>query len=727
MIRLYDKKESNFQHNGIGILRDVISCTCTEVLNGKYDLEFEYPVSGAFIENIVEENIVKAPVGNPSGEDQLFRIKLISKQLKRIKVYATHIFYDLADNFLENVAPTQSDGDSAIKWINERTVYANDFVCSSDILKIASARYVRRNYVDALIGSDNAFTNVWGGELHRNNKSFSINTNKGLDRGVEIRYGKNMKEITWDIDITGVVTRIYPVGFDGLLLPEMFVESPLINNYIHPKIQKLEFPEIKKDEENGITEEMAVEELRQAVYDQFNQGIDKPIISVQVDFLELSKTEEYRNLYSSMEKIYLGDYVNAIVPHLGLKEKLKVISTTYDVLAEKYIEFELSNIDKKEGSFINATNQLIQKLEKSDLNILNSAKQDTTTQILNAMGGYIYKTRNELFIMDNENPNEAQKVWRWNLNGLGYSSTGIGGPYGIAITSDGQIVADYITAGQMSIERITGLSDTLNSLVLDIEGFKFDVQTSGGNNLIINSVGFAEFQNWTKTGNVEHISNTELTSNGSKSGGAFLFNNGSIKQRISVKPDDESIPASEKVYYTFSTIIKKSLIGNCYFRVSNDLEEYIIQIPENKEVFYKEYVIKGLLPKQSFYDVEIYGSANSEATFTDNMCNVGAIKTAYQQAAGEILNSQININNNGVLVKSSIYEGSYTVMSPLEFAGYSKVNGNIKRVFSLNGDTTEVEKLKVSLQISMPPIKIIARTTGSKPGWYWAKDTGGGN
>ena len=109
------------------------------------------------------------------------------------------------------------------------------------------------------------------------------------------------------------------------------------------------------------------------------------------------------------------------------------------------------------------------------------------------------------------------------------------------------------------------------------------------------------------------------------------------------------------------------------------------------------------------------------------MCNVGAIKTAYQQASGEILNSQININNNGVLVKSSIYAGSYTVMSPLEFAGYSKVNGNIKRVFSLNGDTTEVEKLKANSQISMPPIKIITRTTGSKPGWYWAKDTGGGN
>lgn len=727
MIRIYDKLENNFQHNGLGILRDVISCTCSEVLNGKYDLEFEYPVGGFLIENIVEENIIKAPVGNTSGEEQLFRIKLITKQLKRIKVYATHIFYDLSDNFLENVAPTDKNGDAAIKWMTQRTVYPNDFVSSSDILKIASARYVKKNFVDSLIGSDNAFINTWGGELHRNNKTFSINTNKGLDRGVEIRYGKNMKEITWDIDITGVVTRIYPVGFDGLSLPEAFIDSPIIDNYIHPKIQKLEFPEIQIDEENGITEEMAQDQLRQATYEQFNNGIDKPVISVQVDFLELSKTEEYKQKYSSMEKIYLGDYVEAIVPHLNLKEKLKVISTKYDVLAQKYIEFELSNSDKKENSFINNTNQLIQKLEKIDSNILNSAKQNATTQILNALGGYIYKTRNELFIMDNENPNEAIKVWRWNLNGLGYSSTGISGPYGIAITSDGQIVADYITTGQMSVERIVGLADTLNSLTLDIEGFKFDVQNSGGSNLIINSVGFAGLQNWESTGIIDTISNTELTANGSKSGGAFLFNNGSVKQRISVKADNESIPDSEKTYYTFSTIIKKALMGNCYFKVSNDIEEYIIQIPQGEEVFYKEYVIKGLLPKQSFYDIELYGSENSEATFTDNMCNVGSIKTPYQQAAGEILNAQININSNGVLVKSSIYKGSYTIMSPLEFAGYAKSGGDIKRVFSLNGDTTEVEKLRVNTQISMQPIKIISRITGTKPGWYWAKDTGGVN
>lgn len=488
MIRLYERDETNFASNGIGILKDVISCTCSEVLNGKYDLEFEYPIGGAFIESIVEENIVKAPVGNQSGEDQLFRIKLISKQFKRIKVYATHIFYDLSDNFLEDVAPTEKSGDAAIKWIQERTVYENDFVASSDITKIATARYVRKNFVDALIGSDNSFLNTWGGELYRNNKNFAMNKNRGLDRGVQIRYGKNMREITWDIDITGIVTRIYPVGFDGLMLPEKYIDSPLINNYINPKIKKMEFTDIQIDEENGITEEIALEQLREITQEQYDLGIDKPTMTIQVDFLELSKTEEYKQKYSSMEKIYLGDYVEAIVPHLNLKEKLKVVSTKYDVLAQKYIEFELSNVDKRENSFINNTKELIQKLEKIDTNILSTAKSNATTQIVNALGGHVYKTRNELFIMDSENPNEAVKVWRWNINGLGYSSTGISGPYGIAITADGQIVADYITTGKLNTNLIEGYGEMLLT-VSNIDSQVTEIKaTSDSNTTKINSV-----------------------------------------------------------------------------------------------------------------------------------------------------------------------------------------------------------------------------------------------
>ena len=488
MIRIYDKNETDFTHNGIGILKDVISCTCKEELNGKYELEFEYQVGGAFYDYIVEENIVKAPVGNPSGDDQLFRIKLISRQLKKIKVYAVHIFYDLADNFLADVAPTNKGGNAAIQWMLERTDFPNDFIGSSDIQTIASARYVRRNFVEALIGSDNAFVNTWGGELYRNNKTFAMNINKGVDRGVQIRYRKNMKEINWDIDITGIVTRIYPVGFDGLTIPEHYIDSPLINNYIHPIIKKLEFTDIKIDEDNGITEAIAQQQLRVAVQDKYNKGIDKPLINIEIDFLELSKTDEYKALYQSMERIYLGDFVTAVVPHLNLNEKLKVVSATYDVLAQKYIEFELSNNLNKKKNFINNTNELIKKLEQVDTTILDTAKNSATNQIINAMGGNVYKTRNELFIMDSEDPSTARKVWRWNINGLGYSSTGISGPYGIAMTADGQIVADFITTGRLNANLIEGYQELLLTVsTMDTEVSSLQTTTSD-NTQRLNSV-----------------------------------------------------------------------------------------------------------------------------------------------------------------------------------------------------------------------------------------------
>ena len=77
------------------------------------------------------------------------------------------------------------------------------------------------------------------------------------------------------------------------------------------------------------------------------------------------------------------------------------------------------------------------------------------------MGGYIVKTQTDLYIMDTPDTATAQNVWRWNINGLGFSSTGVNGPYQTAMTADGKIVADMITTGTMSADRITGLKDII--------------------------------------------------------------------------------------------------------------------------------------------------------------------------------------------------------------------------------------------------------------------------
>jgi len=264
----------------------------------------------------------------------------------------------------------------------------------------------------------------------------------------------------------------------------------------------------------------------------------------------------------------------------------------------------------------------------------------------------------------------------------------------------------------------------------DIKNIINSVQNSGGSNLIKNSVMFAynndgNPNNWETEGDgtLEINSSAEASSNGSLSGHIFILNNKTVRQRVTVKIDDESIPADQKTYYTFSTKIKKGAVGNCYVKIYNSNEEHIIELKSGETAFYKEFEIKELLPKDTYYDIEFYGSADSEAVFTDNMLAVGSYKSQWQQASGEIMNTQVNINLDGILVKSSVYLGDYTVMSPLEFAGYSNINGTITKVFSLNKDTTKVKKLEAEDEVKMLPIKIVPITTGTMQGWAFVPST----
>ena len=159
--------------------------------------------------------------------------------------------------------------------------------------------------------------------------------------------------------------------------------------------------------------------------------------------------------------------------------------------------------------------------------------------------------------------------------------------------------------------------------------------------------------------------------------------------RVAVIPSTEENP----VYYSFSTKIKKNETGSCYVKIYNDSgEEYSVVLGAGESANYNEYEIVKLEPKENYYIIEFYGSADSDATFTDNMFAVGEYKSQWTQANGEVMNTQVNINLDGITVKSSVYLGDYTVISPLEFAGYSNVNGTPTKIFSLNRDVTEVKK-----------------------------------
>lgn len=273
--------------------------------------------------------------------------------------------------------------------------------------------------------------------------------------------------------------------------------------------------------------------------------------------------------------------------------------------------------------------------------------------------------------------------------------------------------------------------ENYNKLIQDIAKTVIAIQNSGGNNLIKNSVMFAydsdgNPSNWetSENGTLNINSSAEALNNGSLSGHVFTLNGKTVKQRVSVKADSES---DEKTYYTFSVKIKKDSVGTSYVKLSNSNEEHIIELNAGEASFYGDYEIKALLPKDNYYDIEFYGSEGSNATFTDAMFAVGEYKTQWAQASGEIMNTQVNINVDGILVKSLVYDGDYTIMSPLEFSGYSNINGKITKVFSLNKDTTFVKKLEAQDEIRMDPIKIVPRTSGDIQGWAFVKSSGGDN
>jgi phage-related protein len=298
--------------------------------------------------------------------------------------------------------------------------------------------------------------NLFGGEIVRDNFSIALNAHKGTDNGVRLLIGKNITEIQTTADITSLVTRIVPLGFDGLMLPEIYVDSPLINNYPTPKIAKVDFNDIKYDPtgEDGYADiNDAYTAMRTRAAALFSAGLDLPQMNIKVDWIELSKVEEYRQTYADLERVVLRDFVT--VSLMGYNYTTEVKKVVYNVLTDMTERFEIGTLN---GTIATGIKAAVQSAENNvAVSILDTARENATSLITSAMGGYVYKTDSELFIMDSPDPETAVNVWRWNLNGLGFSQSGISGPYETAITMDGQIVADFITTGTLSTSVIDGL------------------------------------------------------------------------------------------------------------------------------------------------------------------------------------------------------------------------------------------------------------------------------
>lgn len=494
LITLYKPNETDFTHNGIGILdNNIYEAEIEEILNGVYTLRFKYPLFAPHGLEIDGQYLIKAPT--PDG-DQLFRVANPHPTNGEVQVFCYHIFYDLVDNFIEDTNIVGKTGFGALDQVKGALQYPTKFDFYSDIGSMANARLVRKNPVEFLLdnGQDNSFLNRWGGELLRDNFNVRMLARRGRDRGVVIQHKKDLLGYEADVDWQSVITKIMPQGANELLLPEKYVTSPLVDKYVNPKIRKIDFPEVKAkigdaaNDDDALPLPDALNKLRALAVAMFNnQHVDQPLATYKIKFQELSQTEEYKDL-AVLQRVYMGDTVT--VQHLeeGIDVIAKVVSYKYDPLNDEYTDITLGNYKESFTDVANKVDRMQDNLDGLETSFLEKAKDRATDLINSGFGGHVRIHPERILIMDTEKESTAKRVWQWNINGLGYSSTGINGPYGLAMTMDGSIVADFITTGKLNAAMVqVGFNEYGNTIKLLPEGLESRV--SGKRRMLLNDIG----------------------------------------------------------------------------------------------------------------------------------------------------------------------------------------------------------------------------------------------
>lgn len=264
-------------------------------------------------------------------------------------------------------------------------------------------------------------------------------------------------------------------------------------------------------------------------------------------------------------------------------------------------------------------------------------------------------------------------------------------------------------------EQFTQVSQDLNSITATI-------QRSGGGNLIRNSVGYGkdtdgtltiwEYGTGADTNTIKSQSSPASLNAGAVSGYEIMVTGAAtISQVVALTPGET---------YTLSARAQKASTGSATITIANGTNSATLEFPDQTASAWGKQSVE-FTPVEGANTVTISGTAGTTIEITDLMLATGGT-TTWRQASGEIYNTQVSLDQDGVRVSSSVYSGDYVEITPLEFAGWSSASGTKKKVFTLNRETTEVEKLEARSQIKMPPIKIVPIDNSSYRGWAFVKE-----
>lgn len=458
---LFTENSTVFTSNGIGRLSDAISCKVEEERNGIYELEMQYPMSGQHYSDIVIRNIIVAkPSANASL--QAFRIYKVSRPINgKVTVYAQHISYDLTKNTCMpfSVSASSSACNTVLQGLKSNAVESCPFTFWTDVTTVASySQIIPASIRQRLGGIEGSVLDQFGGEYEWDNYAVKLHRQRGAARDITLRYGKNITDIQQEENIAETITGVVPYwinvdGTDSRTLPEKAVYSSHASAYSTHLTAPLDLSQEWEEKPTEV-------QLRTAAQVYVNRsGFGIPKVSVQVSFVNLADTEEYKDILP-LENVNLCDVIKVQFEKLGIDTTAEIVKTTYDVLKEKYISVEIGELRSNFASTINQldadTALAISNTGKTVFAQAGSAAQDAVnnaTAWLTGSNGYVVAIKNtdgswkELLFMDTNDVQTARNVLRMNENGIGFSRNGVGGPYTNAWTIDGNLVADFITTG----------------------------------------------------------------------------------------------------------------------------------------------------------------------------------------------------------------------------------------------------------------------------------------
>lgn len=752
MITLYESTVTEFSNNGLGSLPDAVSCLITEERNGEYELEMEYPITGKRYDELLLRRIILAKP-NPYADSQPFRIYAITKPINGIvTVNAEHISYDMSGY---PVSPfTAGTITTALSNMKNASVVPCPFIFSTDKDTTAQMSISKPTSMRALLGGiEGSILDVYRGEYEFDRFNVKLWNNRGLNRGVSIRYGKNLTDLEQEENCSAVYTGVYPFWYSdegGLVeLSEKVVNAE--GTYDFTRIYPLDL----SDEWQEIPTEDQLLSKAQS-YMKLNK-IGIPKVSLTVSFVPLAQTEDYKD-FAILETVHLCDTVNVYFPEMNVSATSQCIKTVYDVITRKYNKIELGDAKANLASTVSEQTQSISKVPSKTF--MEQAIDNATKLITGGLGGYVIlhsstggKYPDEILIMDTPDIRTAVDVWRWNQNGFGHSSTGYEGPYDTAVTMDGQIVANFITTGILngslllanSVESsaisqhykdevtneigdatsvveqafiaadgrlesiisqikenldgdISELNQTIAALQQTIDGFNFSItnKTIGGINFIRNSSGLNGVSNdWNYTGTVTALQNATAQNN-TVSGSLFQLRAGTLSQEITVIKGKQ---------YTLSFKALRNTVNRCYVRVHNGGSDSYIFDTQASNYSWEDYVFTFT----AFGDtVKITsGTTGSSLYVADFMMVEGDSKSNWTPAPNEIYTENVKIDRRGINITNS-ESSTETIIDHTQFA----VKHSGETVLTVNKDLTTLCKTEVTDELTIGKGKFVPCSNG---------------